>query len=190
MPVSVEQWRIAVGSFTSVRLVNYVSYTRHGIHSQYLLKYLILCVFYAYTRVYMYMFVQYMMFSCMVKLVFFSVSVNNLVFSNVDYMPIHYIVKCSQYIGMSIFFMCSLHLLYILYSTLFKSLCVVLSGRICCGYKHNVHVKKVLINVYCQRMMMLCCLFHSCLSLQLLLLSQEKIGQNTHLVNGFFRIPW
>ena len=102
MPVSVEQWRTAIGSFTSVRLVNCAPYT-HGIPSQYLLKckYLILCacLLYAYTHVYMYMFVQYIIVSCIVKLVFLSVSVNNLVFSNVNCftsMLLHYIAKCSQ----------------------------------------------------------------------------------------------
>ena len=168
MPVSAEQWRVAIGSFTSVRLVKQ-PYT-HGIHSQYLLKYLILCVFYAYTRMYMYMFVQYIIFLCMIKLFFFSVSVNNLVFFNIncfDSMLLHNIAKCSQYIVILIFFMYSLHLLHVLYSALFKSLlCMVLPGRICYGY---MHIKKS-INVYCQHTMMLSCFFHSCLSLQLLLL--------------------
>ena len=126
MPVSVEQWRVAVGSFTSVRLVNRVQYTRtHHTTMHQLLKYVILCLFYTYTCVYMCMFVQYILSSCMVKLFSFSVSINNLVSSSVDNVPLHYtyLAKCSQYI---ITFMCSLQLLH-LYYTLFKSLvCAVL----------------------------------------------------------------
>ena len=92
MPVSVQQWRGGIGSFTHARLVNRVPYTHHAMHNQclhLLLKYLLLCVFYTYTYVYTYMLVQYILSSCMVKL-FFSVSVNNLAFSSVDDMLLYY----------------------------------------------------------------------------------------------------
>ena len=163
MPVSVQQWRGAIGSFTHVRLVNRIPYT-HAMHNEFLhvlLKYLLLCVFYTYTYVYTYMLVHYILSSCMIKL-FFSVSVNNLFFSSVDDMlhndVLHYmyLAKCFQYIITLIFFMCSLQLLHIVYSTFFKSLLrMALTGKVCYKYYYNImHVKKNIF-VNCQHMMML-----------------------------------
>ena len=93
---------------------------------------------------YIYMLVHYILSSCMVKL-FFSVSINNLVFSSVDDMlhVLHYmyLAKCFQYIITLSFFMCSLH---VVYSTFFKSLLhMALTGKVCYKYYYNImHVKK------------------------------------------------
>ena len=169
MPVSAEQWRIAIGSFTRVRQINRVSYTRYTTHSQFLLQYLILYVLYMYMCVYMYLFIHCVLSSCMVNLAFFGVSINNLVFSSADIRLLHYVylAKCFQYVVAFVFLISSLQLFKVLYSTLFKVLLhMVVTRKNSCKC---MHVKKhIFIN--CKHMTMLCCFFYSCLCLQLLLL--------------------
>ena len=167
MPVSVEQWRVAIGSFNRAQLVNHVSYTRYTMHGQFLLlRYLILYVLYTYTCVYMYLFIHCILSSCMVNLVIFGVSVNNLVFSSVDIRLLHYVylAKCCQYVVAFVFIMSSLQLFKVLYSTLFKHM--VVTRKISC--KCMQVKKRIFYN--CKCMTVLCCFFHSCLCLQLLLL--------------------
>ena len=107
--ISLEQWRAAIGSFNCTRLLS--NHAQCCFHSQYaLVSYLIQCVLYAYTCACMYVFVQYIVLSCVVKLAILSMSVNNLVFSHISYSIndtlLYYISMYSQY---TIVFVCLIH---------------------------------------------------------------------------------
>ena len=111
----------------------------------------------------MYVCVQYIVLSCIVKLAILSMSVNNLVFSHISYSSndilLYYISMYSQY---TIVFVCLVHSLLLFPNALTSSY----NDKLCFQYKRIYKYT----NQYCQRMIILCCFLQSCISMQLLLL--------------------